>query len=351
MDARSLKEITSRLSLLYVEDDHNLRKETAKLFGHLFDKVVTVENGQMALDIIKVTPFDLIITDINMPVMDGVTLTRHIRELSPDQTVIITSAHDESHFLMELIELGIDKFILKPLDMQKLIAALSHVCSNIMNEKLVEHYKKEIEASNFQLKNSNDELEILVKVLDTKIKQLSNRDDANQTSSADEEEKAPLAKTNDPVTANNEGLYLFKEMLSPTDLAELKALETDIASEAVLIKLQDVVEAHSVTHIGIMFSRYFEVLSCYPFFDELSSQISTLAEVLQEESDVFVEHSNDILILLDSFLYVLKKWRKALFEEGIKDPQIYNTSMINDIHTIIIILQKDESLVHNPEFF
>ena len=151
MDAKALKEVTSELSLLYIEDDDNLRKETAKLFGHLFKTVETAENGKIGLDKLSRTYFDLVITDINMPIMDGVTLSKKIRENNHKQTIIVTSAHDESNYLLELINIGIDRFILKPLDMNTMTSALLSVCTNIRNEKLIQKYKQEIEASYISL--------------------------------------------------------------------------------------------------------------------------------------------------------------------------------------------------------
>lgn len=172
MNVRSLKEITTELSLLYVEDDKDLRDDTSNLFSHLFSTVETAENGQVALNKLKTNDYDLIITDIDMPLLDGVALTRNIREQDTNQAIIITSAHNESHYLLELIELGIDKFILKPLDIQQLISTLFHVCSNIRNKKLINMYKKELESTNLQLKSSNDKLASVVKALDTKLEKL-----------------------------------------------------------------------------------------------------------------------------------------------------------------------------------
>jgi len=158
MDAKALKEITSQLNLLYVEDDENLRKETAKLFGHLFNSVDLATNGKIGLEMFLKKKYDLIVTDINMPVMGGVELCRNIREIDSRMTIIITSAHDESSYLLELIDIGIDKFILKPLDMQKLTSTLFSTCTNIINAQLVLKYKQEIEATNLRLLKDHQEL-------------------------------------------------------------------------------------------------------------------------------------------------------------------------------------------------
>ena len=344
MDAKSLKEITSELSLLYVEDDTDLREETEKLFGHLFKRVETANNGQVALDKLLNETFDLVISDINMPVMDGISLSKHIRGKFPEQTIIIISAHNESSYLLELIELGIDKFILKPIDMQKLINTLAVVCSNIMNTRLIDKYKQDLEASNLQLKSSNDELETLVKILDTKIKQLNKTDNSHKleltTDKESDSQSMETASSKEAIEVNEEGLYLYKDYLLDDDFKNLKNLENDISAGTVLINLQESIEATNVIHLGNILHRYSEVLSGYPLFKTLANEITQLAQSLKKESSNFIKHSFDILVLLESFLYVLKKWRIGLFEKGIKSPHVYDASMINDIKTIIIILQK-----------
>ena len=168
MDAKALKEITSELCLLYVEDNAILREETSKLFGHLFKQVHTAENGKIGLELFIQGNYDLIITDVNMPVMNGVELCRKAREINPDIAIIITSAHDESRFLLELIDIGINQFILKPLNMAKFTSTLLDTCRNIINKKLVLKYKQELEENNIKLKQSNDKLEHLIKTLETK---------------------------------------------------------------------------------------------------------------------------------------------------------------------------------------
>jgi len=172
MDAKALKEITSDISLLYVEDDEDLRLQTSKLFGHLFKEVEVAANGKIGLEKIQNKDFDLVITDINMPVMNGIKLCKNIHEYDKNIPIIITSAHDESTHLLELIDIGIDKFILKPLDMQKMIKTLSIVCININNKKLVKKYKLEKEESCGKVKEINAQLEILVQQIYDRVNKL-----------------------------------------------------------------------------------------------------------------------------------------------------------------------------------
>lgn len=345
MDARTLKEITSELNLLYVEDDVVLREETYRLFTHLFKNTDTAENGKVALEKIKTEDYDLIITDINMPIMDGVTLSKEIRKINPNLPIVVTSAHDESNYLLDLIDIGIDKFILKPLEVQKFLYALSIVCTNIRNKKLVKRYKEEIEETNLRLSQSNEELEVLVKILDNKITQLNINNKIIQKVPQQSPKNAINMISNDPpkeikkLVDKGDDLYVYNDYLHPDDLQILHDTEKEIDSIFILLKSQEDITHEGVLQLAKVLAEYTNILHNYNFFKALTQEIDNLAKIISQESESFIKVKSDIMILLESFIYVFKKWRIALFEKGIKDPYIYDASMINDIKIIVSLLQ------------
>jgi len=351
MDAKELKELTSELSLLYVEDDDDLRYETYKLFSHLFKTTEAVENGQVAFEAFENNTYDLIITDLNMPIMDGVTLSKKIKEILPTQSIVITSAHDESSYLLELIDIGIDKFILKPLDMQKMLKTLSEVCTHIQNKKLIKRYKKEIEVSNKKLTQKNDELASLVKILDTKIIQLN----ANKTFQTSPKDPINTISSNPPevkrtLVTGSETLYIYNEYMMNDDLLRLSKVETNIETIFALFKLQDNITQEAVLQLAKNFNAYASLIKKYSIFKSLGTSIETMAKAIQKYPNTFIENCCDIHILLESFIYVLKKWRLSLFTKGIKDPNVYDVSMINDIKIIISFLEGKNKAPSKLEF-
>jgi len=351
MDAKALREITSELRLLYVEDDTALRNETAKLFTHLFQNIDTAENGQEALDKLENSSFDLIVTDINMPVMNGVTLCKEIRKILPTQAIVITSAHDDAEYLLELINIGIDKFIVKPLDMQKFLGTLGSACTLVHNAKLITKYKKDIEASNLLLSKNNDELQNVIKILDNKILQLNNNQDS-QTNFQTEISYNSNSEVNKVLVEGSTDLYTYESYLSASDLSQLKKLENDIDSITTLFNLQHSINEQSVLHLYKILKGYEGILHHYPLFSNLSQSIQELSITVEAQPKAFIHSCNEICILLESFIYVLKKWRSALFIEGVTNPNLYDQSMINDISTIIIILQgSDSPHEDDSEFF
>jgi signal transduction histidine kinase len=141
IDAKSIKEKTENLKVLYVEDDELLRAKTTTLLRNLFGSVDIASDGQEGLDVYKEYSYDIVISDVNMPNMNGTVMSRAIKEINPDQVIIITSAHDESQYLIDLIETGIDYFILKPIDVSKFLNVISNAASNINNKRAIEEKK------------------------------------------------------------------------------------------------------------------------------------------------------------------------------------------------------------------
>lgn len=145
INAKEIKEIAKGLSLLYVEDDHELRQNTARLLGSFFDEVATAENGVDALEKYKKSAYDLILTDINMPLMNGVKLTQQIKIDNPQQVIMVISAHDEASYMLELINIGVDYFVLKPLDLKQFMLVLDKAIRLTHFHRLEQDYKNTLE--------------------------------------------------------------------------------------------------------------------------------------------------------------------------------------------------------------
>jgi DNA-binding response OmpR family regulator len=130
INVNKLLPLSKELTILYVEDDHQFHEETSEILEDLFKTTDTAYDGIEALDKYKNhytktnKYYDLIITDINMPHMDGIALTKKIYAINKDQHIIIVSAHNESHYLMDLVNLGVDHFLLKPFTHHELLEVL-----------------------------------------------------------------------------------------------------------------------------------------------------------------------------------------------------------------------------------
>ena len=136
LDVRTVCELTKPLTLLYVEDDLQLRTQTALLFKHFFSNITLADDGQDALDKYQNHHFDLIISDINMPNMNGVEMAYTIKNINQEQEFIFISAHDDSSYLLELKQIGISKFLAKPYKNEYLITLLYQTAQEIIDKKI-----------------------------------------------------------------------------------------------------------------------------------------------------------------------------------------------------------------------
>ena len=129
INSNEVKEYTAGLSILFVEDHQELRDEISDILGKLFKTVDSCVNGEEALKLYSEfneknsKNYDIVISDIQMPVMDGITLTQEIYKINPEQSIIILSAYDEVPYLLKLINLGIEQFIKKPIDYNQLLTS------------------------------------------------------------------------------------------------------------------------------------------------------------------------------------------------------------------------------------
>lgn len=135
-DPNVLKQLRATLhsySLLYVEDNAGLNAQATTLFKKFFDNVVSAYDGEEGLTLFKQHRPQIVITDINMPKMDGLKMSEAIHEIDPDVIIIITTAHDEVEMLHHSIKIGVFDYLIKPLKIDNLIDTFTR-CSEVFME-------------------------------------------------------------------------------------------------------------------------------------------------------------------------------------------------------------------------
>lgn len=117
---QELKQLASEISLLYVEDNEKLREQALQLFNKFFKQVYTAEDGESGIHLFRELKPKIVITDIQMPKMDGLEMTRQIQKISPQTKVMITSAYDDTEYLLKAINIGVFRYLKKPLKISTL---------------------------------------------------------------------------------------------------------------------------------------------------------------------------------------------------------------------------------------
>jgi two-component system cell cycle response regulator len=142
------KEILKELNILYAEDEDDVRVFTTKTLETLVANITPVENGKIGLETFQDSPqeYNLIITDINMPKLNGLEMCEEIRKINPNIPIVITSAHSDENFLKRSIEVGVSSYTMKPIDLYQLI-------ESIIKAAEPQYLRNELEKS----KNSNNQ--------------------------------------------------------------------------------------------------------------------------------------------------------------------------------------------------
>jgi len=137
-----MKELLSQINLLYVEDDDEIRFALQRVLERKVKNLYVGENGQEGYEkFLEFSP-DIILTDIKMPIMDGIEMSRKIKEINPNIPIIMASAHSESALLLECIDIGIDDYLLKPIQRDKLLEMFSSNMKIILFNKEKERHQK-----------------------------------------------------------------------------------------------------------------------------------------------------------------------------------------------------------------
>lgn len=129
-------DLLKNLKVLYVEDDADTRKQMQMILRKRVGKLISAVNGAEGLKKFDVEKPDVIITDSRMPVMDGLEMSRAIRSQGSDIPIIITTAFSEVEMILSAVDAGIEKYLLKPLDIKELLEALENTAVKALRQKV-----------------------------------------------------------------------------------------------------------------------------------------------------------------------------------------------------------------------
>lgn len=122
--------------LLYVEDDPMTMEEISYFLRKYVKELYLAKNGEEGIEAFKKYNPDMIITDIQMPIMNGLEMCEEIFKIKPDIPVAVTTAYSEGDYLIKAIELGIEKYLLKPVNLLEMLAIIQKSLSLEDNTKL-----------------------------------------------------------------------------------------------------------------------------------------------------------------------------------------------------------------------
>ncbi|HIC44760.1 MAG TPA: response regulator [Sulfurimonas sp.] len=316
---KDLHKYSHNLNVLYVEDNKDLRDKTTTLFEMLFKSIDTAEDGKVGLDKYNKNHYDLVISDVNMPNMNGIEMCQKIKEVNPEQKISIVSAHDESSILIDLLKAGADGFILKPMNMDNLIVGLYPICrdayTQIVNIQLV----NELNEKNEQLQKQNKKLRASDNTIETKHQQLGDliqeRNDCLQKNEDNAKKEIASVKVINTTTKNVEAKVLYDYFEEDTDEGEENVIflsDHGADLSEIFMEIPEIISSYAqdsnpaqIYRISGLLAKASSILFYYsPYLDLLSTNFRELSITLENNLDTFIEimkiDSQSVLMLFDA---------------------------------------------------
>lgn len=324
---KNLKEIAYDMKLLLVEDDSDLRVQLKIFLGRFFGCIHTAENGIEALKMYTEESYDLVLTDLTMPLMGGLELAEKIRMHNSEQNILILSGHSESDKLITLINLGIDGFLLKPVDLSRVLTQLNKSAQAIYDHKMFDYFSTTLEETNQELRNSNAELH---KAL-AEIKRMKESEPLNIP-----HEQLSGRELNDDEKMM---LYTRSEKMSAAEFHSVHPFELDKTNEdleilednfnVLLVSAERNINQETLSVLSRIVHSYAKELEMIPQFSALSYGIQQLATTFDSIEDVSKIPS--IMPMLTSLFDNLEQWRRGIFfYRNVEDIHYMDNSLISD---------------------
>jgi len=130
--------LLKNVTILYIEDDNKTREQVSEILKLFSDNVIVTSNGLEAIEVYKNKDIQLIITDIEMPKLNGLDFIKMLRKTDTQTPIIITTAYTTTEYLLSSANLNIQGYMLKPLMYKKLQSTLENVLKYIKTT----HYVK-----------------------------------------------------------------------------------------------------------------------------------------------------------------------------------------------------------------
>jgi len=139
--------------LLYVEDEADARDLLSRIIAKKYPelKLFVAENGAAGLELFREQRPDIVLADMNMPVMDGIQMAREIKELDAGAVIVAVTAHNDPYYLQNAIEIGIRHYVLKPVLSEDLFTVINKTIEEINLKRLISEQEGQIRKREQQL--------------------------------------------------------------------------------------------------------------------------------------------------------------------------------------------------------
>jgi len=155
----SEEQILKQMRVLYVEDDRFIRLQFSKIIQRMVGELVVANDGEEGLELYRLEQPDIVLTDIEMPKMNGLDMAAAIKEIHPDQSIVIMTAYNQDDKFLQAIDIGVDKYVIKPVKITQLKSSLYTIAKQIFFKReamrLMREKKERDEAILMELQHQN----------------------------------------------------------------------------------------------------------------------------------------------------------------------------------------------------
>lgn len=313
-DENTLQLLAKGKKVLLVDDDAVILGIFKNVLSKYFTLIKTANDGDEAWQMYRKENFDLVISDIQMPKTNGIMLAKGIRARDPEQAILISSAYTEEKYLVDLLNIGVDGFLKKPVNLENLFSTILRVLKTVQMKQERERIKfkkyvnailnknEEVPKSNYQKKiEQKEEIKVKLNVRDF-MKNIQNSDPES---------------------------YRFFQTQKETLLDSLNDLGE--AYDLIVYKNYDDEDA-----FNSIISNVEKLYSTFLHFDNLQSEAKQLLRLSQLLSTITLDNSNEAQIeafdILEFLINDIKKFvLDMFFEENVEDITYFSDSLRENI--------------------
>lgn len=135
----------SNISLLYVEDEDAIRESLARFLKRRVGTLYEARNGEEGLQLFQEHKPHIVVTDVQMPIMNGLSMAEEMKKIDNDIPVIITTAFNDEEYFLKAIDIGVDKYIKKPINNKALLSSITRIAQMILSQQQLEEKNRFIE--------------------------------------------------------------------------------------------------------------------------------------------------------------------------------------------------------------
>ncbi|SHO80835.1 Signal transduction histidine kinase [hydrothermal vent metagenome] len=224
------QEILDTLTILIVEDNDGIREELVFNIGYWFKNVIEARDGVDGLEKFKENKIDIILSDIKMPNMSGLEMVEKIREVDIEVPIIFQTAFSDNDFLLKAINMSVQGYVIKPINIDK----LEEVLENSLSKIILDRCLKEKEEAKMAKIAKSDFLANMSHEIRTPLNSIIGFSDILSTMTVDEVQANYVSSIN---RAGNTLLEMLSDML---ELSKINSNKLKIVYED--IKLEDIVD-------------------------------------------------------------------------------------------------------------